>query len=404
MAWLTVNYLDMDFLRIIQLLSYLGIFLILIFKREQRKIIFPGYLVFYFLFILYDFFSTIVLLGNTFQVDWLFSNRMIGAFNFIFIIENIAISKTFHKRILALCKFSFIVAVGVIIFQQVVDPQFLVRQNFEMQRVLALDDDSTRLVSIYSWIGGLVAAGFGFVPLFLYLVEDLYKKNKKVFFWLSAGLIYALFTKARWIMLNALPVFAIFLIGKEYKLFHFARMLILVPLISLMIYLFLGAAGVNVKGIVEERILEKSSKSFTESTASTRILAFEAFNRFFYEKAFLGHGDKKYGMAGTGKYDYNLRSFLGGRSSQIHVGYLSLFYIYGILGGALFMIFLVLILRNLYLMAKIHTYYSPFLGMLGLALANLTMVTFSLFEVGLIVSVFMNKYYSQISESPDEYN
>ena len=55
-------------------------------------------------------------------------------------------------------------------------------------------------------------------------------------------------------------------------------------------------------------------------------------------------------------------------------------------------------------MAKIHTYYSPFLGMLGLALANLTMVTFSLFEVGLIVSVFMNKYYSQISEYQDEYN
>jgi hypothetical protein len=98
-------------------------------------------------------------------------------------------------------------------------------------------------------------------------------------------------------------------------------------------------------------------------------------------------------MGGTGEQDYKLRSFLKGHSSQIHVGYLSLFYLYGIVGGILFMIFLFKLLTKLYRESKQTTYWGPYLGVLGFAVANLTLVTFTFFEVGLIVSMIMHKYY-----------
>ena len=47
----------------------------------------------------------------------------------------------------------------------------------------------------------------------------------------------------------------------------------------------------------------------------------------------------------TYKQEFKLRQFLKGRSSQIHVGYLSLFYLYGLIGGVFFISFLKSILR-----------------------------------------------------------
>ena len=68
-SWFTVSYLDMDFERIIQLLSFLGIFLLVVLKEESQSIKFPKYLLFYLLFIFYNFDSEFLKLDRTFEIN-----------------------------------------------------------------------------------------------------------------------------------------------------------------------------------------------------------------------------------------------------------------------------------------------------------------------------------------------
>ena len=54
-----------------------------------------------------------------------------------------------------------------------------------------------------------------------------------------------------------------------------------------------------------------------------------------------------------------------------------------------------LLLKKIYIDAKITGFWAPYLAFLGLALANLTLVTFSLYEIGLIMVLVANKFYTQ---------
>ena len=68
-----------------------------------------------------------------------------------------------------------------------------------------------------------------------------------------------------------------------------------------------------------------------EKSAGTRILAVYMFLEFFPENPIFGTG-------GVMKAD--LVRAIRGRSSQIHVGILSLFYYYGLVGGFIYLFFL----------------------------------------------------------------
>ena len=59
----------------------------------------------------------------------------------------------------------------------------------------------------------------------------------------------------------------------------------------------------------------------------------------------------------------------------------------------LFLAFLFLLMKRLYIDAKKTKYWSPFLGLLGFVIANLTLVSFSMFEMGLLIAVFANKHF-----------
>ncbi|MDY7394101.1 O-antigen ligase family protein [Aureibaculum sp. 2210JD6-5] len=257
-----------------------------------------------------------------------------------------------------------------------------------------------RLHSIYSWVG-YITNGLGFVPVFLLVVEDLNKRrqSKKVLFWILMGIIYSLLTKSRWIMVNTLMVFIVVLITQRYKFRQFLKYLIVIPLILLISYFTLNTIGVNAEGIVKERILENDKKKVSQKSAGTRLLAIQVFNKLYWKNAVFGKGSIKYGMGGTGKQDYELQKALARKSSQLHVGYLSLLYMYGFVGGSLFLIFLFLFLKKLYLNAKRTSSWAPFFGIMGFAVANLTLVTFSVFEMGLIFAVLADKYFIEQKKS-----
>lgn len=384
-GYLTYNVLDMDFSRVMQLLSYIGVLLLLLFRTGKNPIRFPKYILFYLLFVLYTFFSEIVLLDREFKLMWLFSNSLIGALNMMIIIENIPINTKFINLIVKISKIVLIIAFLVILIQQIFDSTFFVIPEEVESRVMDADDISeSRLPSIFSWASGL-AKGFSFVPIFIIIVEYLYRQKKKYIIWILIGFVYAFLTKSRWIMLNALLVFAILVIHHRYKLRQIFKLVLIVPVILVSSFFVMDSMGIGVDKIIENRVKSK--------TAGSRILAFSAFNRFFMNKPMLGVGNIKYGMGGTGKQDYELRKFLRRRSSQIHVGYLSLLYMYGIVGAFFFLSFLFLFIKRLYYDAKKTKIWGPFLGILGFVLANFTLVSFSLFEMGFIIALVINKYY-----------
>lgn len=392
-AFITETYLDMSFIRIMQTLTFLGVFLTIIFKKKGFPLIFPTYLLFYLFFIIYIFYSTFILLDREFKVEFLFSNQLIGAFNIMLIIENLTLSKKHYNLLIKISKIILLIAFFVILIQQVINPNFFIKTNI-LDEALVSSGTENRLNSIYSWVGDLTI-GFGFVPIFILIIEDFDRKNKKIMLWLLFGIIFAILTKSRWVMLNSLLVFVIIFINHKYKIKQFLRYIFIFPLVLFFSFFTLDSIGVDVTGIIKDRIFESDKKDFNNKSASTRILAFQAFNKFYWENPILGKGSIKYGMGGTGKQDYKLKSFLKGRSSQMHVGYLSLLYMYGLVGAIFFLSFLYLLLKRLLKNARKTRIWAPFLGMLGFALANLTLVTFSIFEMGLILVLVVDKYYRE---------
>ena len=388
------RYIDIDFRRMLQLLSFIGVALVLINRPFNGKVKFPSYLLFYLLFIIYTFYSTFEILDRTFKVDYLFSNKLVGAFNLIFIIENLKVSKKFYYQMLKYSKIILAIAFVVILVQQAYKTDFLVDPDIK-DSLVGTDSNEVRLPSIYSWIGSLLVTGFAFVPIFLIMIEEMKIKKQKIFNWVLLGLLFAFLTKNRWIMLNMLLVFVLVFKEQRERFKQFLKYGVYLPIIIVIASILLSTfAGIDIKGIAEDRILESNKKPGLENkSASSRLLAFVVFGKLFKENPILGRGSIKYGMGGTGKQDYKLRKILSGRSSQIHVGYLSLLYMYGLIGGGLFLIFLYLILKKLYRDAKKMQKWAPFLGVLGFAIANLTLVTFHFYQVGLLFALFANQHY-----------
>jgi len=197
-------------------------------------------------------------------------------------------------------------------------------------------------------------------------------------------------------MVNGLLVFVILFVNHKNKVLKFLKFALFAPILFGAIVISLDFSGINATEILKERIFETNKKNISQTTAGTRILAFQALNKFFWDQPILGKGNIKYGMGGTGKQDYKLRSFLRGRSSQMHVGYASLLYLYGLIGAFFFLAFLISLLKKLYQTGKVMGVWAPFLGFLGFALANLTLVYFKVFEMGLILILVADRYYNGI--------
>jgi len=374
-------------------MSYIGVFLVLVYRDKNQKIHFPKYLLFYLFFVLYVFYSNLIQLNREFKLMYLFSNAYIGGLNMMFILENIKTSKRFFIKIMEISKVILVLAIFVIIYQQVINNAFFVNKNFSaLKYIVNQDINKSRLVSIYSWIGGFIKVGFAFIPVFFLVLENNVKK-KYIFLWIIVVFVFAFLSKARWVMLNSLFVFVLIFKHQKIKLSFFLKYTIVLPLIMLLSFISLEFIGVSVSGIVKERILESDKANISQTSAGTRILAIKAFNELYWEHPVFGVGNIKYGMGGTGKNNYKLRSVLKGRSSQIHVGYIKLLYIYGIIGAGFFITFIFLLLKRLYIHAKLTNYWASFLGFLGLALANFTLVTFSVFEMGLILALFADVYH-----------
>lgn len=391
LSYITLGVFKKDFVTTTMIFSLIIIMVLMAFRSDKNAIAFPRYLLFLFLFAVYSLFIDYVYAGKNFQSKVIIADRVLGTFYIFFLIENFKPSKAYFLKVVKYSKPILISAIIVIVIQQVYSDSFMVNPDYQSEWG-SINEAESRLPSIYSYLGGGIATGLGFVPLLIILVDYLKNRDKQVIFWIIGGIIFGFLSKYRWIMVNTFLLFVILILSSKQKFTQILKYSLLVPIFLFGSYVVLKSVGVKVDNVIEERILE-SDNNANNTSYSTRILAIYAFNELFRENPVFGKGNEKYGIGGTGKQDYKLRRILGGHSSQIHIGYLSLLYYYGIVGGFLYFGFLFLLFKRLLKNAKLTGVYGPFIAMLCFLITNLVMVTFGLLEAGLIIALMADRYY-----------
>jgi hypothetical protein len=387
-GFILVSTIDVAYYNVLVFILIIGVISQVL--RKGKDFHFPLYAFFLLLFIIYSILSDIFLAEKEISIGYFYLNKVISTLFLLLYIENVNyISSRFIGKYIKLIIVILVVAVIVILIQQTFDSSFFIN-SINKDHIV----EHGRLLSIYSWISPL-EIGFGFVAMLGSIISIFYMKNKKnsttmVLFILGA--IFTFLTRWRWTMLNFLIL--IFQILK-YRKFALRRVIVTVfiGVISILLaFQILISLDVPVKQIVDARILEKNEGGLGKGSSATRVYAFVIFKELFPENPLFGKG-KIHTFGGKSK-DSELQSLLKGKTSQIHIGYLSILYYYGIFGSFFYFGFLYLFLKKLRREAKQNKFWGAYFAVFGFLVANFTLVSVSLFFSGIAASLVFNNYYT----------
>lgn len=358
----------------------------------------PYYVVIFGIFTFYAVFSH-AFLSNELKTDgifkYLYSNQYLLTLIVLVIVENTTFPPKWISWAIKILFFSLIVAAIVSIIQ-IFDPLFFTK-NSNLIQGLPFDrfedyyrnnpnnvtSDVSRIFekyrfSIYSYINE-ISVGMDSLAIFSLLIALKSYRWLRSLILVAAAAIISFLSSARWIMLNFLVVASQNVwIGNRIKILNFVKygfygIILLLLLLSLMKF-----TGINIEQFTQDRLLSKS--------ANTRIYAFEVFTKVYPDQPIFGTG---------GVDTPKMQNLIQGRTSQIHVGYLKLFYYYGLFGGVLYLSFLASLLIRLWKMARGSNYWGSFFALMTFAIANFTLVVFGLnWSYGLILAlIFSNHFY-----------
>ncbi len=370
------------------LLPSVLVYLALLYERVRFKI--PLYIWFYGLFVLYTIYSDVYISNLKFDNEFIRKNLGIAGFLMLIVIENVSLQR---KQYIILLKISIVVIiVGFVIqmLQQVISPDFLSYSD----STIKIKKEEIRLESIYSWGSTITYFGLSFYPILAVIVDlGFLEKSKKPYWLLFIGFVAAILNKSRFVLLNYLIILLLIPKRIELKIINYVRWVFVIVAIFGAFYFVAPYLGFDTQKFVNERLLEVNSKNIEDSSAGTRIIAYKVFTKLFKEHKFLGKGNLHNIRTKQQKEsrDVELVRALHGRSSQIHVGYLSLFYYYGYVGGCLYMLFLIALTRKLYREAKENDFWGSFTGWSMFLLSNLTLVHFDIFNMGMLMLLIFNK-------------
>ncbi len=396
-AFITIKFLNVGFYNMLSAFVWLAFFLqlITITSVHKKKYIIPKYALFLGLFVIYAMASDFFLADKTIDLKYFYTNHYISGLLLMLIIENTLMSKKLITSLFKINIVILIIAFIVMLYQQVFNDTFFVdiaRDNVA-NFIFNADIYEKRMPSIYSWLD-LFEVAFSFVAIAGIIISiRLLKKRKNhiTLIWFAIVFIYAFLAKFRWIMLNALILLLMYAIYLKFNIKKILSNILIGLLVFIASFSLLESYNIPVTKIFQERVLETKRGGLAQGSAGTRILAFYVFYKLFPEHPILGKG-YIHDFSGDSK-DHELVNAIGGRSSQIHVGYLSLFYYYGIIGGGIFILFLYHLMKKLKKDAKQTHFWGAYFAYLGFVLANLTLVTFTVFWVGLNMALIFNRYY-----------
>jgi len=349
--------------------------------RNGVKLRFPYYFIFYSLFVVYTVVTNLIF-QDTYKEEgiarFIYGNDYLASAIALFLIENSRYSVNLIRILVKLMLLWLWIATGVSLLQTI-DPLFAVNTTSEEIVDLLKGRYANRLYSIYTWTP-LGEFGFGIVPIICLLHSMALYFEKKNYVVLVLGAIVSFLNLARWVILNYILIFFqdSFLDKKRlYLIFKYFVYLIVVFFLS---YTVLSSVGVDLDPIIENRLLDSE-------TASTRIIAWEVFQREFPKNPIWGTG---------GEYLESTIDLIAGRSSQIHVGYLALLYLYGIVGGSLFFLFMASVLNRMRKVAMHSRFWGAYYVFILYFVSNLTLVVFRLNFHGIILTLIFHKFFEQL--------
>lgn len=377
------------------ILSFMGVLYFLMMgdiflkKKYTGTIQIPKYIKYLFLYVIY------CLLNNYFnKPDFSFKITMLFKHDFMFIyfviaLENINLVGINQKIIFKAMKTVLLIAFFVILYQASIDRMFFINPDYIEQW---WKDYYTfverRLPSIYSWCGTM-GPGMTFMPMLALIVGNCLSKKEGyiwIWFWIGLGIMFSFLSLARWVMVNMFLICFIVAWYHRKKLIGVLKYLVIGILVLLCSIYFLDKIGIDTNEIIETRILEKQKIGIENKSAGTRILAFQLFAELFPAHPVFGVG---------AQITDELKESLTGRSSQLHVGYLSLLYYYGSVGGILYALFGYHLMRRLYFSCRYTGNWGPFAGMACFFVANLTLNYLTPVQEGLLICLAMDKCYRE---------
>jgi hypothetical protein len=399
-GYISVNYFDVAYYNLLSLIvSLIFISLLLNTLNNSTKIILPKYLIYFMCFVLYTIFSDILLVGKTVNIRYYYSNHLIASLLAMIIIENTFFSKQFINRLNRINYSILVLAFIIILLQQVISPTLLTNISSSYYRTISesYSQHESRLLSIYSWTS-ILDIGFGFIGISTLMISQRLKNNRNIIItslFVIFVFIFSIITKWRWIMVNS--VFILLLILIKYKSSFRKIMIYSIILFGglILCYNVMENLGIPIKDIIEKRILESESGGFLGGSSNTRILAFVIFAKLFPDNPIFGKG-MMHSFEGKSK-DIKLSRMIKGNTSQIHVGYLSCLYYYGIVGFIPFIFFIINLESRMRGHAKSTGDWGPHFVLLGFIVSNFTLVNFSYIYFGLLIGLVYYKYSLDIS-------
>ncbi|GAA3966117.1 hypothetical protein GCM10022210_13280 [Mucilaginibacter dorajii] len=317
-------------------------------------------------------------------VRYCFINYNISLVYILLIIENVNIRFSIEPLLYKLLNFIFGVALAVIVVQYLVDPYFFARKDL-LAKITFLDS-STRLTSIFSWIGSNTY-GVSLPFIYAYL---LYKNaSKKTFvIYILLGLVYALLTQTRYVILSVLIItlYSVFQNKKNTVRFIFFA------LVAYFILVNFGNSFFDFDAFISNRIFENDARSAESASSYGRILSYYAFLQAFPDSPIWGQGEA---------LTRSLKIYLGD-IPVIHIGYLQYLYAFGIFGMSLFVRAYYQLIKRLRMLSKATGNYSVLVGIVAYLVANTTFVWFRLFDFGFIVTYFILISQSKLASKVDE--
>jgi len=375
-----------------------GLVLVILYKINSTYIKVPPYLALFMLFTIYHIYSVFsnhLVPREANLVSFLLDDFNISACLMFFVIENTEFEDGFITKLTKNIFFIVIVSVLVSIIQ-IKDVTFFVSplETSNPDKMAYFFDDH-RNYSVFSWVD-LNSLGVTF-PIMIAILLYYYEQRSFALGAIVLSLILVSFlSRTRYMMVSAIVVLLHLLFTSGFSWAKRISIVVLIFVSALIMSAMASNVGIDMKQIINERILEKG-EDISTSSAGARITSYNVFVQKFPEHPWFGVGPHT---------REDVASLLGEGIPIIHVGYLSYLYYYGIVGCLFLFGSLAFLLIRAFLVGLKFKFWGSFYGLLSFCLANATFVYFNLNEVGVVLAILYLRYYkliAQRSKSTDEY-
>jgi hypothetical protein len=393
-AFLVHSTIHVDLWQIVNL----GLILVILYKINSTYVKVPPYLGLFFLFTIYHIYSVFsnhLVPREANLVSFLLDDFNISASLMFFVIENTEFEDGFITKLTKNIFFIVIISVLVSVIQ-IRDVTFFISplETSNPDKMAYFFDDH-RNYSIFSWVD-LNSLGITFPIMIAILLNYYEQRTFALAVIVLSSILVSFLSRTRYMMVSCIVVLLHLLFTSGFSWVKRISIVALIVISALIMGAVASRVGIDMKQIINERILEKG-EDISTSSAGARVTSYNVFVQKFPEHPWFGVGPHT---------REDVVSLLGEGVPIIHVGYLSYLYYYGIVGCFFLFLSLAFLLIRAFLVGLKFKFWGSFYGLLSFCLANATFVYFNLNEAGIVLAILYLRYYkliAQRSKSTDEY-